>query len=207
MSDDFDWNDAYLGDGSDPLVPNRRLLAAAPSVPGRALDLGCGTGGNAIALAEAGWDVTGVDIASRAIASARIAARRRGAEVRFEVADVTAWVPAGEYHFVLSAFALPARGSGRQAALRMALDALAPGGTIVIAELDVAMTRVFGTEADFIDVAEMGRHLRGLEAVSIERTRVRDTHDDDPSHDEGPASPADHWAVVGIGQRPRHRRS
>ncbi len=54
-----------------------------------------------MALAEEGWDVTGVDIASRAIASARIAARRRGAEVRFEVADVTTWVPTGDYDFVL----------------------------------------------------------------------------------------------------------
>ena len=127
--------------------------------------------------------------------------------MRFEVADVTNWVPAGEYDFVLSAFALPMRGSGRQAALRMAVDAHAPGGTIVIAELDVAMTRVFGTEADFIDVAEMRRHLYGLETVSVERTRVGHAHGDDPPHEERRERPSDHWAVVGIGQRPGRRRS
>ena len=35
--------------------------------PGRAIDLGCGTGTNVITLARAGWDVTGVDFAPRAI--------------------------------------------------------------------------------------------------------------------------------------------
>lgn len=39
--------------------------------PGRALDLGCGTGTNAIELGRRGWFVTGVDFSSHAIASAR----------------------------------------------------------------------------------------------------------------------------------------
>ena len=34
---------------------------------GRAIDIGCGTGTNVITLAQAGWDVTGVDFAPRAI--------------------------------------------------------------------------------------------------------------------------------------------
>jgi cyclopropane fatty-acyl-phospholipid synthase-like methyltransferase len=41
--------------------------------PGRALDLGCGTGTNVVYLAQHGFDVVGVDISSRAI----VAARRR----------------------------------------------------------------------------------------------------------------------------------
>ncbi len=44
-------------------------MAANP--PGRALDLGCGTGTNLLALAQSGWQVTGVDYAWRAIALAR----------------------------------------------------------------------------------------------------------------------------------------
>ncbi|MDK1118669.1 MAG: methyltransferase domain-containing protein [Anaerolineae bacterium] len=34
---------------------------------GAAIDLGCGTGTNLIRLAQAGWDVTGVDFVARAI--------------------------------------------------------------------------------------------------------------------------------------------
>jgi SAM-dependent methyltransferase len=39
--------------------------------PGRALDLGCGTGTNALYLARHGWFVVGVDFSSLAISSAR----------------------------------------------------------------------------------------------------------------------------------------
>jgi hypothetical protein len=81
----------------------------------------------------------------------------------------------------------------------MAMDALSPGGTIIIAELDVSMTPVFGAEAGFIGVDEMGCSLSGLEAVSVERTQVPHSHGDRP------AGPADSWAVIGIARRPRHR--
>ena len=55
---------------------------------GRALDLGCGTGTSSIALAKAGWQVTGVDFARRAIQIARRKARRAGVKVDFSVEDV-----------------------------------------------------------------------------------------------------------------------
>jgi len=57
--------------------------------PGRALDLGCGTGTNAVTLARHGWDVTGVDFAPEAIETARRKAARAGVQAAFYVADVT----------------------------------------------------------------------------------------------------------------------
>ncbi len=57
--------------------------------PGRAVDLGCGTGTNAITLALHGWEVTGVDFAPRAIRAARRKARAALVQVDFRVADVT----------------------------------------------------------------------------------------------------------------------
>lgn len=63
------------------------LLLKLP--PGRALDLGCGTGTSSLALAQAGWQVTGVDFAARAIRKARQKAVRAGLKVDFYTGDVT----------------------------------------------------------------------------------------------------------------------
>jgi cyclopropane fatty-acyl-phospholipid synthase-like methyltransferase len=59
-----------------------RFLERTP--PGKALDLGCGTGTNAITLAEHGWQVVGIDFVPRAIRKARRKARRAGVEDRVE---------------------------------------------------------------------------------------------------------------------------
>lgn len=58
--------------------------------PGRALDLGCGTGTNAVTLAKHGWLVTGIDFVPKAIRIARRKARREGVEdqVEFQVGNV-----------------------------------------------------------------------------------------------------------------------
>ena len=56
--------------------------------PGRALDLGCGTGTNTITLAEHGWEVKGIDFVAKAVRQARRKARRTGADVTFTVGDV-----------------------------------------------------------------------------------------------------------------------
>ena len=61
--------------------------AALP--PGRALDLGCGTGTNVIYLAQRGWDVTGVDYLHRPIKRARRKAAAAGTAPRLLVGDVT----------------------------------------------------------------------------------------------------------------------
>lgn len=57
--------------------------------PGRAIDLGCGTGTNAITLAKNGWHLTGVDFAHPAIERARQKAREEGLQIDFLAGDVT----------------------------------------------------------------------------------------------------------------------
>ena len=57
-------------------------------IRGRVVDVGCGTGENALYLAEQGLDVTGVDLAPLAIERAQRKATERGLNARFEVADV-----------------------------------------------------------------------------------------------------------------------
>lgn len=79
-----------------------RFLEEHP--PGRALDLGCGTGTNVITLAEHGWRATGIDFVPRAIRIARRKARRKNLsdQAEFQVGDALSrdsfW---GEYDLIL----------------------------------------------------------------------------------------------------------
>jgi SAM-dependent methyltransferase len=57
--------------------------------PGRAIDIGCGTGTNVITLANAGWKVTGVDFAPRAIKLARQKASQAGVQAELLIRDAT----------------------------------------------------------------------------------------------------------------------
>jgi len=56
---------------------------------GKAIDLGCGTGTNVITLAQAGWQVTGVDFASRAINIAKRKLKRVNIHANVHTGDVT----------------------------------------------------------------------------------------------------------------------
>jgi SAM-dependent methyltransferase len=87
-----DWNEHYA-EGFLPWdsdEPEPELVAAVESgliVPGRVLEVGCGTGTNAVWLAQRGFVVVAVDIAPLAIERARPRADDAGVEVRFAVHD------------------------------------------------------------------------------------------------------------------------
>ena len=65
------------------------LVESGRIKPGRAIDLGCGTGANAIYLAQKGFDVTGVDYAEAAVEKARALAKEAGVQVTFIADDLT----------------------------------------------------------------------------------------------------------------------
>jgi SAM-dependent methyltransferase len=71
------------------ISPPELMAFIETHTPGRALDLGCGTGTNAITLAQHGWQVVGVDFVGRAIRAARRKARQAGVMVDFHKDDVT----------------------------------------------------------------------------------------------------------------------
>ncbi len=65
-------------------------LSAGGSVPGRVLDVGCGTGSTTVAIAQrlgASGRATGIDISAPMLAAARARAERQGAQVSFIHAD------------------------------------------------------------------------------------------------------------------------
>jgi SAM-dependent methyltransferase len=78
-------------------VPRLREFLDLPDAPssGRALDLGCGFGRNALFLAERGFHVTGIDAVSRALRVARKRAVDRRLSVDFIKGDVTRLQPLG----------------------------------------------------------------------------------------------------------------
>jgi ubiquinone/menaquinone biosynthesis C-methylase UbiE len=71
------------------ISPPELLEFMAEHQPARAIDIGCGTGTNVITLACAGWQVTGVDFAPRAIRIARRKVKSAGAQARLLVRDAT----------------------------------------------------------------------------------------------------------------------
>ncbi len=139
--------------------------------PGRALDLGCGAGSNALMLAGQGWTVTGVDWSEEAIRLATEAAAEQGLDARFMVGDVTTWKPPEQYDLVISTYALPV-GADARTAVRTARSALADGGTLLVVEWDVSMREVWDMfeEGDFLPLQEMTEILSDL---TIEKTEVR----------------------------------
>jgi SAM-dependent methyltransferase len=90
MADEFE--SAYL-EGSPPwdigrAQPELVKLGEAGRITGRVIDVGCGTGENALYIATLGLDVLGVDGSPEAIRQARVKANGRGISTKFDVADV-----------------------------------------------------------------------------------------------------------------------
>jgi SAM-dependent methyltransferase len=117
-------------------APNHRLVAEAGSLaPGRALEVGCGEGADALWLAARGWRVTAVDVSGVALERAAARAAERGEEVaariEWERADARAWSPrAGAYDLVTAHFLHPPPGERPEVVRRLAA-AVAPGGLLL----------------------------------------------------------------------------
>jgi hypothetical protein len=79
--------------GSEGTLPTRGDIcstARIPPVTGRALDVGCGSGRDAVYLAKRGWTVTAVDSVDKALATARRRAAEEGVEVQWVKGHVAA---------------------------------------------------------------------------------------------------------------------
>jgi SAM-dependent methyltransferase len=128
-----DWDQRYR---STELVwsagPNVFVVAETSDLaPGRALDVACGEGRNAVWLARRGWDVVAADYSPAALRKARDIAADAGVDVTFVEADATSWDPAGSFDLVLLCYLqLPRDLMAR--ALQRVVPAVAPGGTLLV---------------------------------------------------------------------------
>lgn len=103
--------------------------------PGRALDLGCGEGGDAVWLAEHGWRTTAVDISTTAIERAQAAASDLGLteeQVQFEAADLSSWTDETEYDLVTASFLHSPVALSRTEILRAVAQRVVPGGHLLV---------------------------------------------------------------------------
>jgi SAM-dependent methyltransferase len=138
-----DWDHRYGGEQLWSGNPNGTLVDQVRGLaPGRALDVGAGEGGDAIWLAEQGWRVTATDISLRALDRVGAEAARRGLDVECRHADANALDPfdAGGYDLVSAQYAsLPRTPDDR--GVHNVLDAVAPGGTLLVVSHDLAAMR------------------------------------------------------------------
>jgi SAM-dependent methyltransferase len=133
-----EWDTRYAG---EELVwsstPNQFLVAEVQGLrPGKALDLGCGEGRNALWLAEQGWTVTGVDFSTVGLARAARLAEAGGVKVDWVQSDVLTWRPPAGGFDLVAVFYLQLAPSDRMEALRIAVSAVAPGGTLLVVAHD-----------------------------------------------------------------------
>jgi SAM-dependent methyltransferase len=109
---------------------------AAELTPGRALDLGCGEGGDAVWLAERGWQVVAVDVSETALARAAKEAEARGVldRIDFQHHDLSDSFPDGVFDLASAQFLHSTVRLERPQILRNAARAIAPGGLLVIVD-------------------------------------------------------------------------
>jgi 2-polyprenyl-3-methyl-5-hydroxy-6-metoxy-1,4-benzoquinol methylase len=170
-----DWNrkhaEAGLLFGAEP---NRFLVAEVEGLaPGRALDLACGAGRNAVWLAQRGWAVTGVDFSDVALANARRLAADRGVEVEWVLADLREWSPAGETFDLVAVLYLQLPAEERRGVLGRAAHAVAPGGTLLVVGHDLQnLNGGYGGPKDpavLFTAEDVAAELTGLQVEKAER--------------------------------------
>lgn len=100
---------------------------------GRALDIGCGTGKHAIALAQHGYTTTGIDFVPNAIEIARQQAAQARVDVQFIVADVFNWEPQTTFDVIVDIGCLHGIvGEQRQRYMKLILTWLVYGGDYIL---------------------------------------------------------------------------
>ncbi|MGB2918945.1 MAG: class I SAM-dependent methyltransferase [Mycobacterium sp.] len=176
-----EWDERYtslaaeIPDGA----PSAVLMDVARELaPGRALEIGCGVGADAVWLAGQGWEVTALELSRVALERARARGRQAGVRVewmcaRLEDAELT------DAGFDLVTAHYPAlRHSPGSDAQRALLAAMAPGGTLLVvhhADVDVAKAKSYGFDpADYLSHDDVVELLGDDWDVHVERRRPRD---------------------------------
>lgn len=130
------WNAMYRESprrwSGDANVRFAEIVSELPA--GRALDLGCGEGGDAKWLASRGWQVVAVDISDEALRRAAEDAGELAERIDFQHHDLTQTFPEGDFDLVSAQFLQSPVEWDRHTLLRRATAAVAPGGVFVLVD-------------------------------------------------------------------------
>lgn len=156
--------------------PNRFLVRETEGLaPGRALDLACGEGRNALWLAARGWQVTAVDFSAVALDRGRERADRDGLTVDWVEGDVLEWVPPERGFDLVAILYLHLRDAQLRPVLGRAADAVAPAGTLLVVAHDATnITDGHGGPQDpalLYTPADVTAAIDGLEVELAERVQ------------------------------------
>ncbi|MGW7576895.1 class I SAM-dependent methyltransferase [Streptomyces sp. NPDC054765] len=200
-ADAASWWDGFYADRTKPVPffvakPDENLVAYLERglvSPGRALDLGCGPGRNALHLASAGFAVDAVDLSPAALAWAADRARETGADVRFLRGDAFTLADTalnGPYDLIYDSGCFHHLPPHRRISYLALLDrALAPGGHFALTCFAAGGMGSEVSDADFYRESRLHgglaytpdslrRIFSGLSEVELRRM-----------HDEPPESP------------------
>ena len=173
------WDQRYSA--SDQLwsgEPNGALVSETGGLgPGRALDVGCGEGADALWLAARGWEVTALDVSRVALDRAAQQAARVGVQVRWLHGGlVEAALPAASFDLVSAQYPALLRTPGRHAE-RALLGAVAPGGMLLVVHHppptpEQAHAHGFDPE-DYVGPGEVAELLDGNWRIEVQESRPR----------------------------------
>lgn len=178
------WESRYRqGDRIWSGEPNSAVVAETTGLSaGRALDLGCGEGADAIWLAAHGWNVTGVDVSATAVERARAEAQSRSLDevTRFLRVNLADWEPdGGSYDLVVASFLHSPVELPRSLILRRIAAYVRTGGHLLVVShaapppwFDVDQHpghRFIGPDQDFAEMSLPEREWR----VTVAETRSR----------------------------------
>lgn len=158
--------------------PNGALVSETRGLrPGRALDVGCGEGADALWLAGHGWDVTALDVSQVALDRAAAQAKRVGAKVRWRHTGLleAALAPAS-FDLVSAQYPALLRTDGHEAELAL-LSAVAPGGVLLVVHhpppsAEQAHAHAFNPD-DYVSPGDVAAQLDDTWRIEVEETRPR----------------------------------
>jgi SAM-dependent methyltransferase len=158
--------------------PNGALVAeVGSSPPGRALDVGCGEGADAVWLARRGWEVTALDVSEVALQRAEQAALAAGVAIRWVHAGLLeADLPSASFDLVSAQYPALLATPGHDAE-RALLSLVAPGGLLLVvhhAQSDVRHAQSQGFDPrDYVAPGDVAALLDDSWTLEVHETRPR----------------------------------